>query len=200
MTAVEAPRHGHPAHPPRRTRQGHRHRHLRLRVPGRRPAVPAPGAGHHRQRPHHRHGHRRRRGARRRRWPSSPSSTRRRLADTSDGDLTILQDDQVHYRGQLIGAVVADTAETARQAADLVRVEYDGRAHDTEIRADHPGLYAPEQVNPSFPTDTVRGRRRRRAARGAGRRRPDVHDAAREQQPDGAARHASRSGIPTARC
>ncbi|MFC7673300.1 xanthine dehydrogenase family protein molybdopterin-binding subunit [Mycolicibacterium sp. GCM10028919] len=79
------------------------------------------------------------------------------LADTSDGDLTILQDADVHYRGQLIGAVVADTAENARQAANLVRVGYDAAEHDTEIRTDHPGLYAPEQVNPSFPTDTSEG-------------------------------------------
>lgn len=79
------------------------------------------------------------------------------LADTSDGDVTILQDDQVHYRGQLIGAVVADTAETARQAANLVSVTYEQDGHDTEIRTDHPGLYAPEQVNPSFPTDTSEG-------------------------------------------
>src|SRR5689334_8339344 len=48
-----------------------------------------------------------------------------RLADTSDGDLTILQDDRVHYRGQFIGAVVAETAEIARQAANLVRTEYE---------------------------------------------------------------------------
>ncbi|OFJ50946.1 xanthine dehydrogenase family protein molybdopterin-binding subunit [Mycolicibacterium grossiae] len=79
------------------------------------------------------------------------------LADTSDGDLTILQDDAVHYRGQLIGAVLAESAETARHAAGLVTVNYDAADHDTEIRVDHPGLYAPEQVNPSFPTDTSEG-------------------------------------------
>jgi len=79
------------------------------------------------------------------------------LADTDDGDLVILQDDQVHYRGQLIGAVVADTAENARQAADLVRVTYDRADHDTEIRADHPGLYAPEEVNSGHETDTADG-------------------------------------------
>jgi xanthine dehydrogenase YagR molybdenum-binding subunit len=79
------------------------------------------------------------------------------LEDTSDGDLTILQDDQVHYRNQLIGAVVAETAEIARHAAKFVHVEYDETPHDTEIRVDHPGLYAPEQINPSFPTDTSEG-------------------------------------------
>ncbi|GAB7066271.1 xanthine dehydrogenase family protein molybdopterin-binding subunit [Mycobacterium hodleri] len=79
------------------------------------------------------------------------------LADTSDGDLVILQDDQVHYRGQLIGGVLADSAETARQAAALVRVDYDEAEHDTELRADHPGLYAPEEVNSGHETDTSDG-------------------------------------------
>ena len=79
------------------------------------------------------------------------------LADTSDGDLTILQDDNVRYRGQFIGAVIADSAETARHAASLVRVEYQAGSHDTEIRVDHPGLYAPEQVNPDYETDTADG-------------------------------------------
>jgi xanthine dehydrogenase YagR molybdenum-binding subunit len=79
------------------------------------------------------------------------------LADTSDGDLTILQDDEVHYRGQLIGGVIAESAETARHAAGLVTVHYDSATHDSELRADHPKVYAPEQVNPSFPTDTSEG-------------------------------------------
>jgi len=43
------------------------------------------------------------------------------LADTSDGELTILQSADVAFRGQLLGAVLADTSETARQAAALVR-------------------------------------------------------------------------------
>jgi xanthine dehydrogenase YagR molybdenum-binding subunit len=80
-----------------------------------------------------------------------------RLADTSDGDLTILQDDQVDYRGQIIGGVIAESGETARHAASLVRVEYEAAEHDTEIRPDHPRLYAPERVNPSWPTDTSEG-------------------------------------------
>jgi xanthine dehydrogenase YagR molybdenum-binding subunit len=79
------------------------------------------------------------------------------LADTSDGDLTILQDDMVHYRGQLIGGVIADSAETARQAAGLVLVHYDEATHHTELRADDPDLYAPEKVNPSYPADTSEG-------------------------------------------
>ncbi|TFV54392.1 xanthine dehydrogenase family protein molybdopterin-binding subunit [Mycobacterium sp. PS03-16] len=80
-----------------------------------------------------------------------------RLADDSDGELAILQDDRVHFRGQLIGGVVAETAEIARHAAALVEVTYAEEQHDAELRVDHPGLYTPEQVNPSYPSDTDEG-------------------------------------------
>jgi xanthine dehydrogenase YagR molybdenum-binding subunit len=79
------------------------------------------------------------------------------LADTSDGDLTIMQDDQVHYRGQIIGGVIAESAETARHAAGLVTVDFDEAAHHTELSVDDPGLYKPEQVNPDYETDTSDG-------------------------------------------
>ncbi len=79
------------------------------------------------------------------------------LADSSDGELAILQDDRVHFRGQIIGGVVAETAEIARQAAALVRTEYIAEPHDAELRADHPGLYTPDSVNPSYPSDTADG-------------------------------------------
>lgn len=79
------------------------------------------------------------------------------MADTSNGDLAILQDDKVHYRGQLIGGVIAEGAETARQAAALVHVDYQVASHDVELSTDHPKLYAPEEVNAGFPTDTAEG-------------------------------------------
>jgi xanthine dehydrogenase YagR molybdenum-binding subunit len=79
------------------------------------------------------------------------------LADTSNGDLTILQDDQVHYRGQLIGGVTAESAEIARQAAGLVLVHYDEADHRTALSADDPKLYAPDEVNAGYPTDTSEG-------------------------------------------
>lgn len=79
------------------------------------------------------------------------------LADASNGDLAVLQDAAVHYRGQLIGGVLADSAETARQAASLVRVEYDEQPVDAELTADHPKLYTPEQVNPDYPAVTAQG-------------------------------------------
>ncbi|QIV80366.1 xanthine dehydrogenase family protein molybdopterin-binding subunit [Mycolicibacterium frederiksbergense] len=79
------------------------------------------------------------------------------LADASNGDLAVLQDAAVHYRGQLIGGVLADSTETARQAASLVRVEYDEQPVDAELTADHPKLYTPEQVNPDYPAVTAQG-------------------------------------------
>ncbi|OBF25555.1 xanthine dehydrogenase family protein molybdopterin-binding subunit [Mycobacterium sp. ACS4331] len=80
-----------------------------------------------------------------------------RLEDTDDGDLTILQDDIVSYRGLIIGGVIAESPEIARHAAGLIDVEYDTETHDTELRGDHPGLYAPEEVNSGHPTDTAEG-------------------------------------------
>jgi xanthine dehydrogenase YagR molybdenum-binding subunit len=79
------------------------------------------------------------------------------LADTSDGEFAILQDDRVHFRGQIIGGVLAESAEIAREAAALVGVEYVEEPHDTQLRVDHPGLYTPEQVNSGYPPDTEDG-------------------------------------------
>lgn len=79
------------------------------------------------------------------------------LGDADDGELAILQDDVVHFRGQIIGGVVAETAEIARHAAALVQVRYDEDPHDVELSVDHPKLYAPEQVNSGYDTDTSEG-------------------------------------------
>lgn len=79
------------------------------------------------------------------------------LADTSNGDLVVLQDAQVHYRGQLIGGVIADSAETARHAASLVRVEYEEDSVDAALSADHPKLYKPDEVNAGYESDTSEG-------------------------------------------
>jgi xanthine dehydrogenase YagR molybdenum-binding subunit len=80
-----------------------------------------------------------------------------RLHEVRDGELEVLQSDRVAYRRQIVGAVVADSYETARQAAQQVRVEYDAEAHDVLLRADHPDLYTPEKVNPNYPAVTESG-------------------------------------------
>jgi xanthine dehydrogenase YagR molybdenum-binding subunit len=76
---------------------------------------------------------------------------------TEDGELAILQSPRVAYRGQILGAVIAESEEAAREAVPLVRFTYDEEAHDVELRSDHPGLYKPEKVNPSFATDSSDG-------------------------------------------
>jgi xanthine dehydrogenase YagR molybdenum-binding subunit len=80
-----------------------------------------------------------------------------KLASDGNKELWVLQSDEVHFRGQFIGAVVAETMEAARHAADLVRVEYDAAAHDVGFRAGREDLYAPQAVNAGYPTDTDQG-------------------------------------------
>jgi xanthine dehydrogenase YagR molybdenum-binding subunit len=80
-----------------------------------------------------------------------------RLEDQSNGDLALFQSRTVSYRGQFVAAVVAETLETAREAARVVRVEYAPETPDVLLRRDHPGLYKPEQVNAGLATDTELG-------------------------------------------
>ena len=112
----------------------------------------------------------------------------------ASGELAVLQSADVAYRGQIVAAVVADELETAQQAAGLVRVGYHALEHDVILRADHPGLYAPERVNPNFATDTAEGDVEAALAGAASRGRPHVHDAGGAQQCDGAARHGGDLG------
>ncbi|MFI7612508.1 xanthine dehydrogenase family protein molybdopterin-binding subunit [Nonomuraea terrae] len=79
------------------------------------------------------------------------------LASGADGELALFQSREVAYRGQIVAAVVADTYENARAAAAVVRVDYDSDDHDVSLRADHPGLYKPDHVNPAYPTDSEKG-------------------------------------------
>lgn len=80
-----------------------------------------------------------------------------RLHSDDNRELWILQSDEIAFRGQFIGAVIAASLETARHAASLVRVRYHQQPHDTELRADRDDLYAPEQVNAGQSTDTEQG-------------------------------------------
>ncbi|GAB3934079.1 xanthine dehydrogenase family protein molybdopterin-binding subunit [Micromonospora vulcania] len=80
-----------------------------------------------------------------------------RLAPGREPDLWLLQDPSVCYRGQFVAVVVATSLEAAREGARLVRIDYDAGPHSTVLTADHPGLYRPDHVNPSYPTDTEEG-------------------------------------------
>src|SRR3954462_15658849 len=46
-----------------------------------------------------------------------------------------LYDDKVHFSGQPIALVVAETFELARHASSLVRVEYEAEPHETSLEA-----------------------------------------------------------------
>ncbi|RKR92468.1 xanthine dehydrogenase molybdenum binding subunit apoprotein [Micromonospora pisi] len=80
-----------------------------------------------------------------------------RLHDETDPDLFLLQRPEVRFRGQVVALVVAETLEAAREAAGLVRVDYDTLPHSTVLTERHPGLYKPEKVNAGYPTDTAIG-------------------------------------------
>ncbi|MDQ3676274.1 MAG: xanthine dehydrogenase family protein molybdopterin-binding subunit [Actinomycetota bacterium] len=79
------------------------------------------------------------------------------LADTSDGEYAILQSPDVHFRGQIVGAIVAESLEIGQEAVSLVRIEQEASEHTVLLAADHPELYTPETVNPAFDTDTSQG-------------------------------------------
>ncbi|MFC0111301.1 xanthine dehydrogenase family protein molybdopterin-binding subunit [Kibdelosporangium aridum] len=80
-----------------------------------------------------------------------------RLSSTKDKELAVLQTGDVAFRGQIVGVVIAESPEAARQAAELVHVEYSQEPHDVSLSADRDDLYKPEKVNPSFDTDTSTG-------------------------------------------
>ena len=66
----------------------------------------------------------------------------------------------MHYRGQIVALVVAESLEAAGWAR-RVGVSYAEEPHDVVLRTDHPQLYTPEKVNPNFPSETRPGTSRR---------------------------------------
>jgi len=80
-----------------------------------------------------------------------------RLHQVAETQAWLLQDDRVHYHGQVVALVVAETLEQAQAAAEQLHVEYDVEPHDVVLRADHPGSYVPDHVNPNFPSETHTG-------------------------------------------
>src|SRR5947209_13005129 len=84
-----------------------------------------------------------------------------RIAPLDYQDLAVFQSDAVAYRGQFVAAVVAETLETARQAASMVAVRYEDQPHDVELRADRSDLYKPEYVPQKpfrfYPADSAHG-------------------------------------------
>ncbi|MFI6906085.1 xanthine dehydrogenase family protein molybdopterin-binding subunit [Nonomuraea sp. NPDC050394] len=80
-----------------------------------------------------------------------------RVAPADNAELSVLQSARVAYRGQYVAVAVAETLQAAGEAARSLAVDYASEPHDTELRADHPGLYRPEKVNAGYPTDSEHG-------------------------------------------
>ena len=80
-----------------------------------------------------------------------------RLSGDLSGDLPVLQSPDVHYQGQIVAAIVAETSEMAKAAVGAVLVEYAAERPDVHLSPDRPDLYAPEKVNAGFETDSVIG-------------------------------------------
>ncbi|MGW4467659.1 xanthine dehydrogenase family protein molybdopterin-binding subunit [Micromonospora sp. NPDC004704] len=80
-----------------------------------------------------------------------------RLDKVESGEHVILQSDRVAFRGQFIGAVLAETPETARYAAGLVRFTYAAGQPDLDLRVDRDDFTVPAQVLPQFPMNTTQG-------------------------------------------
>lgn len=69
----------------------------------------------------------------------------------------VFQSDAVAYYGQFVAAVVAETLEIAREAADLVKVRYHEQPHDVDFRANRGDLSRPARLNGGYATDTDKG-------------------------------------------
>lgn len=80
-----------------------------------------------------------------------------RLVQVNNAEMAVLQSDAIAYHGQFIAVVVAETLETAREAASRLIIHYEEQPHDVELHADRADLYKPEKVNPNYETDTVSG-------------------------------------------
>ena len=83
--------------------------------------------------------------------------TASRLASDENRELWVLQSAEVHFRGQFVAAVIAETPEAARAAADRVTVDYEVAHHDVAFSAGRKDLYAPKAVNAGYATDTDEG-------------------------------------------
>ena len=79
-----------------------------------------------------------------------------RLEQTDNGELAILQDARVGFRGQVVAVVVAETPEAAREGAALVSVTFAEEPFEAELREDN-ATYRPDTVNPAMDTDTDEG-------------------------------------------
>ncbi|MBT2470000.1 xanthine dehydrogenase family protein molybdopterin-binding subunit [Streptomyces sp. ISL-66] len=80
-----------------------------------------------------------------------------RLGPADDPTLFVLQNAEVPHRGWYVALAVAESLETAREAAAAVHVTYDTQPHDTVLHAGHPAAYTPELANGGHPAHREQG-------------------------------------------
>ncbi|MBK6007143.1 xanthine dehydrogenase family protein molybdopterin-binding subunit [Ramlibacter ginsenosidimutans] len=68
-----------------------------------------------------------------------------------------LVSDRVHYAGQPVALVLAESWEAARHAAGLVRIEYDAQAHATDLPRHHAQGRAPKELDEDTAPPKPRG-------------------------------------------
>ena len=100
------------------------------------------------------------------------------------------EDDVVRYYGQYVALAVADTFETAKAAADAVRVTYAKEKPnvETDLKADDEPDVVATTFGPRERLQSQRGDAEGAFAVGAGQARPDLRHAGRDAQPHRAAR------------
>ncbi|MDQ0989171.1 xanthine dehydrogenase family protein molybdopterin-binding subunit [Streptomyces sp. V3I7] len=92
--------------------------------------------------------------------PRLPYRISRELVDPQDGEpIHVFQDDRIHFHGQAVALVVAETFETATYAATLVRASYDEEPAVTsfDAAAAHAVPPGPGNVQAGMPGETLRG-------------------------------------------
>ena len=77
-----------------------------------------------------------------------------KLRVRTDASLWILQDDEVHHRGQIVAGVLAETPEAAREAAELVQVRYDEQPATLDFDPDSPDAETPRRIQLRPGTET----------------------------------------------
>jgi xanthine dehydrogenase YagR molybdenum-binding subunit len=68
-----------------------------------------------------------------------------------------LYDDSIAFSAQPVALVVAESLEAARDAAALVRVKYQGEAHNTDLHAALPEKFEPRKKRMGFKAPKARG-------------------------------------------
>ncbi|MEV4900531.1 xanthine dehydrogenase family protein molybdopterin-binding subunit [Citricoccus sp. NPDC055426] len=75
-----------------------------------------------------------------------------RLASTEDRELSVLQDDRIGFRGQIVALVLAETPESAREAARLVRIHEQPEPFSATLAGAE--TYRPDPASVGSATDT----------------------------------------------